>query len=71
MSTQTNNNNILELAQIKGALEDRRLGVVAKKTGLSFPTVSRLANGEEDNYTLATLRAISKYIRDTNNNNMI
>lgn len=58
--------NILNLEQIKRALEDRRLNKVAKATGLSYPTLKKLAKGEKTNYTLDTLRAISKYIQDTN-----
>lgn len=57
--------DILDLEQIKRALEDRRLSKVAKATGLSYPTLKKLAEGEKTNYTLDTLRAISKYIRNT------
>ena len=36
---------LIELEKIKEMLEDRRLTVVAKKTGLSFNTVSKVARG--------------------------
>lgn len=62
------NNDILSIEQIKKELADRRLHIVAKSVGLSYPTVKNLADGKELNYTIDTLRAISKYIIDSKNN---
>ena len=61
-------NDILSIGQIKEALKDKRLYVVAESTGLSYPTIKKLADGKELNYTVDTLKAISKYVRDTKNN---
>jgi DNA-binding Xre family transcriptional regulator len=55
---------LMSLAQIEVKLKSRRLYFVAKETGLSYPTLKKMADGENANYTLATLRAISDYLRD-------
>lgn len=57
------NDNILPLEEIQKALEDKRLYKVAKTSGLSYPTLRKLAKGEDLNYTLGTLKAASDYIR--------
>lgn len=61
-------NDILSIGQIKEALKDKRLYMVARATGLSYPTIKKLADGKELNYTVDTLKAISKYVRYTSNN---
>lgn len=63
-----NDSDILSTGQIQDALKDKRLYMVAKATGLSYPTIKKLADGKELNYTVDTLKAISKYVRDTSNN---
>ena len=52
---------ILTLEEISHKLQDRRLYTIAEKTGLSFPTLKRLAEGKTKNYTLNTLVTISNY----------
>jgi len=51
---------LLSIAEIRDLLADRRLTIVAEKSGLSYPTVKRVADGEEG-ITLATLRKLSAY----------
>tara|TARA_Y100000310_G_scaffold340391_1_gene435962 strand:+ start:563 stop:763 length:201 start_codon:yes stop_codon:yes gene_type:complete len=59
-----NNPNFLTLAEISEALKDRRLHVIAKRTGLSYPTLKRLSDGIDTNYNLDTLRTITAYLKD-------
>lgn len=54
--------NILTLDEIKERLKDERLLFVADATGLSYPTINKLAKGEVDNYELKTIQAISEYL---------
>ena len=56
-------NDLLPLETIQRKLEDRRLPLVAKRVGLSHPTVKRVANGDL-NITLNTWRALSEYFRE-------
>lgn len=58
-------NDLLSLQQIKLHLTDKRLYKVAEITGLSYPTLRKLADGEDANYTMATIKAVSKYINDS------
>lgn len=52
----------LSLQQIKEGLKDRRLHVVAEKTGLSYPTLKNLSDGKDLNYQTETLKTVSKYL---------
>lgn len=54
--------NILSLSEIKANLADKRLYKVAELTGLSYPTLKKLANGDDCNYTMSTMKAVSAYI---------
>lgn len=53
---------ILSIEQIKKGLKDRRLYVVAKRTGLSYPTIKKLADGGSFNCNIKTLIAVSNYL---------
>ncbi len=53
---------ILDLSEIKKRLKGRRLLLVADATGLSYPTVNKLATGEVDNYAFSTIRTMSEYL---------
>lgn len=55
---------LMTLAQIEAKLKSRRLYFVARETGLSYPTLKKMADGENANFTMATLRAISDYLRE-------
>jgi DNA-binding Xre family transcriptional regulator len=53
---------MLELHKIQEMLNDRRLTLVAKRCGLSYPTVKHVADGGK-NVTLATLTKLSDYLK--------
>lgn len=55
---------MLTLEQIRVALQDRRLGLVAEATGLHYNTVRGIASGENVNPTYAVLKAISDYLTE-------
>ena len=57
-------NRLLSLEEIKEALVDQRLLLVADATGLSYPTVNKLATGDVKNYSLATVQAVSDYLNE-------
>lgn len=52
---------LLTLEQLKFMLSDKKLHVVAKSTGLSYPTIKRLADGKCDRFNLKTITALSDY----------
>jgi len=52
--------NLMSLEKIKCLLEDRRLTVVAKRCGLSYPSVQAVAKGRE-NINMKTWRKLSDY----------
>lgn len=58
---------LLTLDQIKNNLADKRLYKVAEITGLSYPTLKKMADGEDANYTMATVQVVSQYIYDSQN----
>ena len=53
--------NMIPLETIRDALQDRRLTVVAQKSGLSHPTVKAVATGNE-RISLNTWRKLSEYL---------
>ena len=53
-----------EYEWIRSALHDRRISVVAEKTGLSAPTIRAIRDNEEANPTLSTLDALAHYLRN-------
>ncbi len=56
------NTNILSLAEIRTQLKDERLLLVADATGLSYPTINKLATGEVSNYSYTTVQKVSEYL---------
>ena len=54
---------ILPLKDIKQGLKDKKLYVVGKEIGVSYPILKKLADGVEHNYTINTLKSVSDYIR--------
>ena len=50
-----------EMEWIRSALADRRISIVAEKTGLSEPTIRAVRDGE-GNPTLNTLNLIAAYL---------
>lgn len=54
--------DLLPLATIRDMLRDRRLTVVAEKSGLTHPTVKRVADGDEA-ISVTTWRKLSDYLK--------
>lgn len=57
------NEELLSLEDIQSLLKDKRLYVVSKATGLSFPTLKKMADGKKENFTYKTIKAISDYLK--------
>jgi hypothetical protein len=53
---------MLTLEQIKTALADRRLTVVAESTGLHYNTLRDIRDNPESNPSYRTLKAVSEYL---------
>jgi transcriptional regulator with XRE-family HTH domain len=53
---------MLSLEKISEGLADRRLDVVAKATGVSRSTISRIRRGENVNPTIKVIKALSDYL---------
>lgn len=60
--------NILkyDLEDIKNALEDRNLKLVAQKTGLSADTLYKIKNGERQSINLNTYKILLDYLFSQN-----
>ena len=56
----------MTLDKIRDALHDRRLDVVAEKTGISATTLSGIRNGRITRPHAATIKVLSAYLRLTN-----
>ena len=56
--------NLMPLDDIKNALQDRRLTIVAGRCGLSHPTVKGVADGNEQ-ISLNTWKKLSEYLKET------
>jgi hypothetical protein len=57
---------LLPLDDIREALQDRRLTVVAEKCGLSHPTVKGIASGDGvDHISLTTWKKLSQYLTES------
>ncbi len=54
--------DLLPLSTIRELLRDRRLTVVAEKSGLTHPTVKRIADGDEA-ISVTTWRKLSDYLK--------
>ena len=57
--------DILPLDLIRKCLNHKRLYAVSESTNISYPTLKKLLDGVERNYTTGTLRAASKYIAES------
>lgn len=55
---------MLSLEEIRERLQDRRLRVIAEKTGLSYPTVLNVRDNIRSNPTYEVLKKISEYLED-------
>ena len=50
------------LEQCRLGLQEQKLYVVARATGISYPTLKKLHDGEEHNFTVDTLKAVLTWI---------
>ena len=53
---------MLTVEEIEIKLKDRTLTKVAEATGLSYPTIWKLANGESGRVEYETVKKVSDYI---------
>lgn len=51
-----------ELSEIRQALQDRKLYVVAGATGLHVNTIAAIRDGKNNNPTLDTVTRLAKYL---------
>jgi hypothetical protein len=58
---------MLTLEQIKLALTDRRLGVIAEATGLHYNTLRDIRDNPDSNPSYRVLKALSDYIEGASN----
>lgn len=58
------NNRVFSLEEMHFLLKDRRLYVVAKATGLSFPTLKKMVDGKGGNFTCKTIKTLSDYFNN-------
>ncbi len=54
----------MTIEQIKKALRDRRMDMVARETGLHVNTVTYIRDGMSKNPVYSTLKALSDYLED-------
>ena len=52
----------MTLEQIKAALSDRNLTEVARRTGLSYPTVYGIAKGANNNPAYHSVKKLAQYL---------
>ena len=55
---------LIPIDDIRNALQDRRLTVVAERCGLSHPTVKAVADGNEE-ISVKTWKKLSDYLSDS------
>lgn len=53
---------MLNLEQIREALEDRNMDKVAERTGIHRNTIAAIRSGSNKNPTYATLKVLSDYL---------
>ena len=56
---------MMTIDAVVAALEDRNLKAVAEKTGLSYDTVRRVANGATIQVSYKTMQILSDYLENT------
>lgn len=59
----------MTLEQIKAALSDRNLTEVARRTGLSYPTVYGIAKGTNSNPAYQSVEKLVQYLKGEGNGN--
>lgn len=61
--------NMMYLEQIRAALADRRLSLVAEATGLHYNTVREIRDNPDANPTYKAVKALSDYLTGTQQKN--
>lgn len=56
-------NEHMSFEELKKELSERKLHIVAKNVGLSYPTLRKLVTGEKTNFNYNTLKKISDYLK--------
>lgn len=59
------NVRLLNLDQIRNGLKDKKLHMLSKLIGLSYPTLQKLRDDKDNNPTYETLVAVSSYLINT------
>ncbi len=54
--------NILSIPEIAKYLKGKQLYIIAKETGISYPTLAKFFNKKQHNFTLDTLLKMTDYI---------
>ena len=57
--------SIMSLEELRDALQDRRLDVVSRATGIHANTLGKIKRGEQQNPKLSTVEALSEYFNTT------
>lgn len=52
----------MTLEEIKKALQDRRINIVAEETGLHYNTIRNIRDGKNKNPTYFVVTALSNYL---------
>lgn len=55
---------MMTLDEIRKALQDRRLSMVADSTGLSYQTVYNIRRGTNGDVAYSTAKALSDYLKE-------
>lgn len=58
--------NILSIKEIGEFLKGKQLYVIARETGISYPTLAKFANKKPHNFTLTTMVTLTNYIKKAN-----
>jgi DNA-binding Xre family transcriptional regulator len=53
---------MLSLEEIREKLQDRRLSVIKKETGISYPTLTKIREGKEGGFNFSTITKLSEYL---------
>lgn len=57
-----NEDGLSDIDKARNGLQGAKLYTVAKETGLSYPTLKKLHDGEEHNFTIGTIETVLEWI---------
>ena len=58
---------MMTIEQIRDLLADRKLNIIAEKTGIHYNTVRNIANGDGEGASYRTIRVLSDFFMDAKN----